>query len=762
MGILVDFVPNHMAADWENPWWRDVLARGQDSEYAAFFDIDWERPAGPARGKVVLPVLGEPYAEALAEGEIGVERTGYGWAARYHEKRFPLRPGTVREGRPPDPADRDALDALLARQNWWLVHWREAGEAVNYRRFFTIADLVGVRVEDPDVFGAVHAGIAPLIEERLVAGVRVDHVDGLHDPGAYLARLHGLDPAGELYVVVEKILARGEALPEGWPVAGTTGYDFLGAVDGLLVDEEGFGTIVSAYGVVTGTEPEWEDLAHATRRAIAERHFAGDLRALTAGLLPVARSLPRGRDLPRYTLRETLLEVTACLPVYRTYVEGSPLSDRDRRAIETAFEEARRRVAATPGRADPPDRAFDVLEDLFTLEAGEGALPAIRRWQQLSGAIMAKGVEDTAFYRYNPLISLNEVGTDPGEGALPPAEFHRFLAERAREWPGSMSATSTHDTKRSEDVRARISALSWIPERWAEKLLAWREWNAEVVERVEGERAPDAAREVSLYQTMIGAWPADPDEEDAFLERLAAYLPKALREAKLHSEWGEPAAGYERAVVEFALRTLDPGRDSPFREDFLGFQREVAALGARLSMAQLALKLAAPGVPDLYRGCEIACLSLVDPDNRRPVDWERREALLEEVAAGPGASRDPGRLDRAKLVLVHAGLGLRRRYPALFGEGEYLPLSIEGPGDAAPEDAALAFARRHGEEWAMAVVARDPSVREWGSSIRLPDGAPGRWRADVGLSGEIVEAVDGLLRLDTVLGDFPASISLPA
>lgn len=758
MGVVVDFVPNHMAADWENPWWRDLLAHGRESDHAAFFDVDWERPAGPARGKVVLPVLGKPWAEVLADGEIAIERADGETLARYFERRFPLDPATLpeRAGALPGPSDPDRLDALLGRQNWWLVPWRKAGEAANYRRFFTIADLVGVRVEEPAVFDAVHRRLAELIRERLVTGVRIDHVDGLFDPAGYLERLRGLDPAGELWVVVEKILAREERLPETWPVAGTTGYDFLGVIEGLLVEGEGLERIEAAYGAAIGEEPAWEEVAHETKRAIAEEGFAGDLGALARDLLPFARDDPRGRDLTPAALREALLEVTACLPVYRTYVDGEGLSAHDRRVLEAAFAGARDRCPNLPAAA------FDVLGELLALEVGVAALPVVRRWQQLSGAIMAKGVEDTAFYRHNPLISLNEVGTDPGEGALDPAGFHAWYADRARRWPHAMNASSTHDTKRSEDIRARIAALSWIPDRWTERLAAWREWNARLVERVDGEPAPDPAREISLYQTLLGAWPLDPAGEEAFLERLAGYLPKALREAKLHSDWAEPATAYERAVVGFAGRILDPGRDAPFRWDFLGFQREVAGLGARLSIAGLVLKLCAPGVPDLYQGCEAACLSLVDPDNRRPIDWLRREALLEETGREepvPAAASDPTAYDPTKLAITRVGLALRRERTALFRDGAYLPLEV----DAGESAAVVAFARRTEREWLVAIAARDPATGPWGeAALRLPEAAPRGWRPVVGSGPGALEAPAGRLPLERALGGSPAAILVPA
>ncbi|MDX1661990.1 MAG: malto-oligosyltrehalose synthase, partial [Gemmatimonadota bacterium] len=620
LGVLLDFVPNHMAARWENPWWRDVLTHGRASRYAEFFDIDWDRPAGPTSGKIVLPVLGEGYARVLDAGEVSIEWVEEGFRARYHDRRLPLDPSTwprlfgetLEDARLPeslveilrglerlpppgardrpareerareaerlasrladstrsdegirdavdraiarhdasDPAGRERLDALLVDQPWWLVHWRHAGEEINYRRFFTIADLVGVAVEREEVFHATHQKLGELIGEDLVTGVRVDHVDGLHEPTAYLERLRGLDADRDLYVVVEKILARDERIPERWEVAGTTGYDFLARADGLAVDPEGLRRIEGVYRLVTGTRESFEDLAYRTRWEVATESFTGDLKALAGALLPHVREDPRGRDVTAGQVGEALVEVTASMPVYRTYLCEEPIDAHDRRALEVAFARAR-------GRTDLPANVWDALRGVLSLESGAGPIEVCRRWQQLSGAIMAKGVEDTAFYAYNPLLSLNEVGTDPSEGITSAAAFHEWAAARAAEWPGSLNATSTHDTKRSADVRARIATLSWDPDEWAERLERWRAWNVEKKSRVAGEPAPGPAREVALYQTLLGAWPDDPAEIPSFLERLERYLPKAIREARLHGDWTDPDAEYEEAVVAFARRIVE-------------------------------------------------------------------------------------------------------------------------------------------------------------------------------------------------------------
>jgi (1->4)-alpha-D-glucan 1-alpha-D-glucosylmutase len=660
MGILLDIVPNHMAASVENAWWRDVLEHGRRSSYARFFDIDWERSVDGGADKVTLPVLGKPYDEALAAGDLELALENGRVVLVVEGAGLPLAPETTAEaaellaalpGQEPSAAQ---VPALLARQHWRLLHWRDADLEVNYRRFFAINDLVGVRVEDPEVFAATHELVRRLVEEELVTGLRVDHVDGLADPKEYLDRLRHLAP--ECYIVVEKILARGERLPDDWPVQGTTGYDFLGMTNGLFVDPAGLAAIEAHYGRVTGMPADFDELAYRRKRAMARAPFAGEVAALTRRLETLAREDPRGVDLGEEILGRALVEATACLPVYRTYVRNRPLSRRDLDYLTLAILEGRRRAP------DIPDAAFDVLGSILTLEgpaavdpAGAGggdAIAVVRRWQQLSGAIMAKGVEDTAFFRYNPVISLNEVGSDPAFGTVSRAEFATWLAERSMTWPHAMNATSTHDTKRSEDVRMRIAALSHVSDRWIERLDRWRGLNERHVEVVDGERAPSAAREISLYQTLLGAWPLEPGAIAEFRDRIAAYLPKAIREAKIRSRWEDPDTDYEGACVRFALKLLEGAEEveaawdteagavapevaarRPFLSEFVEFQKEVALRGAQASLELVALKTSSPGVPDFFQGTELPTLTLVDPDNRRPVDYTLRVRLLAEMLA---------------------------------------------------------------------------------------------------------------------------------
>lgn len=742
LGILLDIVPNHLAASHENAWWWDLLERGRSSAYAEWFDIDWERAVEESDGRIVLPVLGRPLGEAIAAGEIAVE-PGTEPEIRYGERRLPTSPETRTAARALAARGRETraeLEALLAAQPYRLVEWRRAGQLVNYRRFFNIADLIGMRVEEPTVFEALHELPSRLLADGWVTGLRVDHVDGLADPQAYLERLQRLpwpEGPGTGYIIVEKILAPGEALPEAWPVAGTTGYDFLARTDGLFVDPGGFAEVEAAYRAITGLEPDVERLLRREKRRIAADHFRGEIAALarrTARLL--------GEAATEGPLARAWLELSAALAVYRTYVRVMPPGPRDRRVVEIALE------AARSSTREPS--ALDTLGELLLgpplpVAAETERLTLVRRWQQLTGAITAKGVEDTAFYVYNPLIGLNEVGSEPGQGPASLQDFHAWAGERARHHPSGLSPTSTHDTKRSADVRARIAVLSEIPERWTGRLAAWREWNRPAREATAGGPAPSSNREVSLYQTLLGAWPLDPAAVPAFRRRLSAYLTKAVREARRHSSWTDPNRAYEAGVTGFAERILEG--ESPFLADFLAFQREIAFHGMLNALAQLLLQLAAPGVPDIYQGCETWRFSLVDPDNRRPVDFERLKAHRARLGAGDGSDGpEPESLaelregwpdGRIKMLILARGLAIRRARSDLFGHGSYSPLTAEGPHARH----VIALHRRWRDQDAVAVAPRwttrlvEPGrfpleAGVWGATaVRFPDEGPGTWRS---------------------------------
>jgi (1->4)-alpha-D-glucan 1-alpha-D-glucosylmutase len=622
-----------------------------------------------------------------------------------------------------DPASFDLMDDLINVQCYRPAFWRVAGEEINYRRFFDINDLAAIRVELPEVFRAAHEVAFRLLEKGQATGLRIDHPDGLRDPVGYFRQLQEeyvarltaagvtVPPLGDwftaasveresalppwpLYVVAEKILAAGEPLPPDWAVAGTVGYDYLNAVNGLFVDRRHRRAFDRAYGQFTGRELDYHPLINATKRVVMQVSMASEINSLAHQLERLADRNRRYRDFTLYSLVRTIREVVACLPVYRTYLTApGPVLPRDEAYIEQAVEEAKRlnpRVAET---------IFDFLRDTilmrnhdtFRPEDRPGVVAFARRFQQVTGPVMAKGVEDTAFYVYNRLASLNEVGGEPDEFGTSLAAFHRQNAARLQRWPHAMLATSTHDTKRSEDVRARVNVLSEVPEEWRGALLRWTRLNTARKSIVQGELAPDPNDEYLFYQVLLGAWPFDPSPEEfaVFRERLVQYMLKAVKEAEVHTSWVNPNEEYEAATRDFVTQVLSDDADDPFRQDFAGLHRRVAFYGQVNSLSQTLLKLTSPGVPDLYQGTELWDFSLVDPDNRRPVDYDARRRLLAELksrAEPPGAdlaalarelvshSHD----GRIKLYLTWRALTFRRAHPELFETGLYRPARTIG------------------------------------------------------------------------------------
>ncbi len=818
MGLLLDTVPNHMAASYENPWWTDVLENGQSSAFAGYFDIDWHPPTAKAAflqdNRVLLPILGDLYGNVLANGQFSLKIEDTGVHLRYYETRLPLDPKSygpmlarlperpeVEEllrdverlpGRDESDADRvmerrrekerlkerlwhayhgnpelkrdldeallaiaasaDELDALLSEQAYRLAYWKIGYEEINYRRFFDINELVGLKIESPDVFDNRNQRTFELIRSGKVTGLRIDHIDGLWDPGCYLRRMQS--KIGELYIVVEKILGRDEVMPSRWPVAGTTGYDFLNALNGVFVDPAGLAKLEETYRRLTGSSLPFAELCYQCNKLVIEELFRGDLNALAHHLATLAARHRQARDVRVSELTEALVEVTACLPVYRTYTSGFEVDPIDRDRIERTVELARSR--RTPDRVS--DAAFDFIRCVLLLEPPpyledrkKEWLEFVMRWQQFTGPVMAKGLEDTATYRYHALLSINEVGGDPlrEKGPFDAPEFHEFLRRRHEEWPDTMNATSTHDTKRGEDARARLNVLSEIPEEWERRLERWMEWNAAKKVVVSGALAPSASEEILIYQTLLGAWPVEP-------ERVQEFLVKALREAKVNSSWIAPQEDYERAVQEFCARIVaDEERWLP---DFLELFRTIARHGALNGLGQLVLKIAAPGAPDFYQGTELWQFSLVDPDNRRPVDYSRRSAMLDELRRRQSEDRiglirelaaDPQR-DETKLFVTYRGLDFRRMRPELFARGEYVPLETRGSS----AQHVVAFARRLDGQWAVAVAPRwTTRVVEWGDTeVVLPSGAPPEW------SDCLTGLTPSSWRVGDLLAEFPVAL----
>ncbi|MEJ2671329.1 MAG: malto-oligosyltrehalose synthase [Deltaproteobacteria bacterium] len=654
-------------------------------------------------------------------------------------------------GRRGDPASFEPLDTLLARQAYRLAFWQVTLDIINYRRFFSINELIGIRVEDPRVFEATHALLFKLVKDGKVNGVRVDHIDGLYDPQEYLLRLkERLTPKDKsavdfpgFTIYVEKILSQTEPLPQDWPVCGTTGYDFLNMVNGVLVDEAGHEELASLYARLTGFTGTFTDLVYEKKKLTIETLFGGEMESLGHDLNMLAEQDRHGQDISYQALVKALKEVTACLPIYRTYIRDYEVSSRDRRYLEDTLEEAMQR------NPDPGVAVYYFLRRVlllqflpsFTVEKQESWLRFVMRWQQYTGAIMAKGLEDTALYVYNCLTSLNEVGSE--SHPVPVFEFHHFNADRQANWPRALNATSTHDSKRSEDVRQRLNVLSEMPRQWEECLSRWRTFNQKHLLRIGAEPVPDPNEEMLIYQTMVGFWPlAEPDRAN-LKNRLEAYVIKAAREAKVYTRWIAPDCDHEDALLAFVDAILKPSPDNRFLKDFNQFQAQLAYFGALNSLSQVVLKIASPGIPDFYQGTEIWDFSLVDPDNRRPVNYQKRLALFKELKQKESRARKTlqSRLlqrwqDGAiKLFITSKALNFRRTHPELFLEGEYLPL--HGQGKSARH--LVAFARRRGENWVLAVTPRLCSqltpagtpplgAAVWqNDSLSLPSGAPEKW-----------------------------------
>ncbi len=836
MGLLLDIVPNHMAASYENPWWTDVLENGPSSVYASYFDIDWHpaitKAAFLQENRVLLPILGDLYGNVLASGELTFKIEDTGIHVRYHETRLPLDPksyitileyclaqnpelpdlpelvrelekmpsreeasaenvlerrrakerikdrlwrayhGNAEVKRAVDEAllffaqSVDELDGLLAAQVYRLAYWKIGYEEINYRRFFDINELVGVRVELPEVFDDLGQKILDLARTGRVTGLRIDHIDGLWDPACFLRRLDTAASADRrMYLVVEKILGRDEPLPREWPVCGTTGYDFLNAVNGVFIHPEGLRRLEESYSRRTGNYLPFAELCYASNKLVMETLFKGDVNALGHHLGRLAAGHRQARDIRLSELVDILVEVTACLPVYRTYIHSSEISPRDRGYIERTLELARRRTSPE----SVSDAAFDFLRSVLLLDPPyylqdrrADWLQFVMRWQQFTGPVMAKGLEDTATYRHHSLLSLNEVGGDPLRQRPPHSleEFHEFNRRRLEEWPDTMNATATHDTKRGEDMRARLNVLSELPEQWEAHLDRWVSWNAEKKSTVNGALAPSSSEEILIYQTLLGAWPNNPEEEAGFPARVREFLCKALREAKQSSSWLAPHEEYEHAVQDFVDRILTP--DSPFIADFHDFQRTLAAHGARNGLGQLLLKIASPGVPDFYQGGELWQFSLVDPDNRRPVDYPRRVALLEglhrreledRIALIRELAANPER-DEMKLFVTYKALDFRRAHRELFARGEYLPLPVRGARAAH----VCAFARHWSGHWAVAVAPRwTARLADWeDTEIVLPGGAPSEWQ------DALTSLIPASWRLDALLREFPVALLFAA
>ncbi len=761
LGLILDIVPNHMAADPANAWWRDVLLHGRGSRHASWFDIDWDAPG--ADGRVLLPILGTPLDEAIAAGELKVERDGEGQPAlRYGAQFYPLAVDDA--GGQPD------LRALLARQHYRPAFWRVAGDRLNWRRFFDINELVCLRMEEPAAFEAVHALPLRLFAEGIVDGLRIDHVDGLTDPAGYCrtlrARLQSIAAAHErpnAWLVIEKILLKDETLPEDWSVDGTTGYDFMNDVSALQHDGGQAAGLGEAWAILSGRPADFEVEERRARREIVARSFSAQLEA---GALAFESLLADA--VPRPTLRRLLTEMLVHLPVYRTYAAHGALTAADAALMTRVGEAAHRSCLATDRWAVAP-----LIASLCTPPAVPDDVRlwdrAMARLQQLSAPIAAKAVEDTGFYRFGRLLSRNDVGFDTTVLGIEPADFHARVAARQATFPQAMLATATHDHKRGEDLRARLATLSECTPEWTSLLARWLA-SCDALRTQIGDRlAPSPGDIAMLLQMVVGGWPLDLDPGDvagrgALAGRLAHWQEKALREAKLESDWADINGAYEAAARTFTRRLVAEAALPEMLGEIFDFIRRIAPAGAINGLAQCLLKFTVPGVPDLYQGCDLWDFSFVDPDNRRPVDFElrARSSKPDDLAELAASWRD----GRIKQHLIRRVLALRRQVPELFATGDYTPLFIEGEGARS----AIAFLRRTERHWMLVVAPRlmlgklSPdgglglSSDAWKGLTLALDAAPPSTALYDWLGGGVVEMLHRRVDLDLLCGTLPLAL----
>jgi len=767
MRQLLDIVPNHMAITGrENPWWWDVLQNGPSSLFAAFFDVDWEPPERRLRNMVLLPVLEDQYGVLLAAGKLRIAHENGGFVIRIGDRIFPVGPRSLRfllaaaariypsdslsyladafEELPSpastdassiarrnrdrrlfaamltqlihdDPAIADAIDRaieqingdtaqlhqVLEAQNYRLSYWRMATRDLGYRRFFDISSLVGLRMENVQVFEATHTLTLKWVSQGHLSGLRIDHPDGLRDPLGYLQRLRAICPS--TWIVVEKILSGAEPLRDSWPIDGTTGYDFLNIVGRLLIDPAGAEPLSAFYREFSGETADFQSLVREKKQIAMRGSLGSEINRLTAQFLEVCETDILHRDYSRHDVHEVLRATLACFSVYRTYVrEPGQVSNEDERLIAEAI------ASAKAYRPDFDPRLFDFLGQILTLKvANEVAVELALRFQQTSAAVMAKGLEDTAFYSFNRMIALNDVGGDPDSFGMTQSAFYEWAREIHTKWPRTLLATSTHDTKRSEDVRARLFVLSEIPESWRR---VCREWSG-ISQPYHTGNFPDRNFEYHLYQAIAGAWPIEK-------ERILKYAEKAIREAKVYTSWTDQNPDYEASVRKFIDGIYGDSRFCRAVEEFV---TEIIAPGRVNSLAQTLIKLTTPGVPDFYQGCELWDLSLVDPDNRRPIDYDRRRALLRQISdATPEQMMERSDDGLPKLWLIKQALALRGRHPEWFGaDADIERLNVRG--DRA--DHAIAYVR------AGSVIAVAPRLvvrlsGDWrDTAIDLPEGS---------------------------------------
>jgi (1->4)-alpha-D-glucan 1-alpha-D-glucosylmutase len=829
---ILDFVPNHMGIGGaDNPWWLDVLEWGRDSEFAGWFDIDWEPDQRYLLGKVLAPFLGEQYGATLESGglrlKFDAEEGAFAvWA--YDNHKLPICP--VHYGRilgdahpvlellgdafshlsmrEPHVANRakelkmrlaaalaadvavtDALaerlarfdgvagdleswsrlDSLIQSQYWRLAQFRVAADDINYTRFFDVNELARIRMETPELFEHAHRLIYELLDREVLDGLRIDHIDGLQDPKQYCQRLRA-GSSRPFYLVVEKILARHEELPEAWDVDGATGYEVAALITGLLLDPAGEERLTRFYSEFTGNRQPFADIVRDGKMRIMANELASELNSISRDMALVARSNPRTADFTQNVLHRGLKEIIAAFPVYRTYIdeEAAPTA-ADRRDLDWAVTTARRRDGAIDASV------FDFLHGLLSCDliakprsgfSRSAVIRAAMRFQRYTGPVMAKGMEDTAFYRYYRMQALNEVGGHPSEFHVNASTFHRANQKRAQRFPHAMLSTATHDSKRGEDVRARLALLSEFSEEWTQAVTTWTRILRAGDAGSGMESPPDRNDEYGLYQLMLGAWPPelldnlDPVGVDAFRSRLEAAMLKSMREAKINTTWAQPNAAYEDGVMTFIRAALDVSRKNAFLESFQAFLARIADAGIRNSLVQTVLKFTLPGVPDIYQGADLWDFNFVDPDNRRQVDYETRARLLREIGVSKETIESTlanWRDGRVKLWAISKLLALRKRLEGLFRDGSYEPLIATD----CEEDRIFAFARAFDDETVVVAVLLYPGHEALKgverASVPLPAASHGKRWKDL-LTGRMLAADDTTASAEDLFAQLPVAV----
>lgn len=780
MTWLQDIVPNHMSFTHHNFRLMDVLERGTYSEYNRFFDIDLLHPATDLNGKLIVPFLGADLQSCIDNGEIKLSFSEQGFTIDVYESRYPLSVSTypylaaqtedgnlhntikslaekcngltykewaalkkewisqnnsfsqkINETVARINNDKEKLKFLLQQQHYTLSHWQRTMQEINYRRFFIVNSLICVAIEDEQVFEEYHRFLHELFREGLIHGLRIDHIDGLQDPDTYIGRLR--NKFGEdCYIIAEKILEAAEKIPGNWNMEGTSGYEFLAQINRLLTSKRGTVELKKIYQSILPDTPAYEDIVTRRKKRILENFMQGEWENLARYFF----ELRLQQDFDRDKLKQAIGAIMIAMPVYRVYPHHFPLPQETTQVLDKAFLKAH--------QLQPDCKSeLDYLQQLFngnaaTEELQNHTLHFMKRLMQFTGPIMAKGVEDTTFYVYNPLISHNEVGDDPSLPAITVGDFHQIMKERLKHTPFSLNATSTHDTKRGEDARMRINVLGEFPGEWEQKVKEWFEINRNLHQTFDGNEAPAVNDEYFIYQSIIGAFPDNADFNSEWIGRLQAYMVKAVREAKENSNWETPNATYENACSEFIGKLFDPQHH--FLQSLIPFAKKVLQHASIYSLAQTVIKITAPGIPDIYQGCELWDLSFVDPDNRRPIDYTHRKEILSQIIekekegnkALIGFVKDRWQEGYEKMFVTWKLLQYRKNNPTLFLQGEYIPIDISGK-----EVEAIAFARRHEGRQVVIVVPlgignrfinRNTLIKKWNGSLELPVSVPGKWR----------------------------------